>query len=99
MASYSNNRHTVRHQRDLDQINCCGSFSRQKFGYRVTGVEVIQSDENLATAHTVNPKYSRASDRLWRKKSNFVEFLGTNSWKNWPISWKFLGETSPSSNQ
>ena len=99
MASYSNNRHTVRHQRDLDQINCCGSFLRQKLGYRVTGVEVIQSDENLATAHTVNPKYSRASDRLWRKKSNFAGFLGTNSWKNWQILRKFSGQTPLSSNK
>lgn len=74
MASYSNNRQTVRHQRELDQINCCGLFLRQKFGYRVTRVEVIQSDENLATAHTVNPKYRRASDGLWKKQSNFMGF-------------------------
>ena len=74
MASYSNNRQTVRHQRELDQINCCGSFLRQKFGYRVTRVEVIQSDENLATAHTVNPKYRRASDGLWKNSQISRDF-------------------------
>ena len=31
----------------------------------------------------------RASDRLWRKKSNFVGVLGTNLWKNQLILWKF----------
>ena len=33
----------------------------------------------------------RASDRSWRKKSNFTGFLGTNSRKNHPISWEFHG--------
>ena len=27
----------------------------------------------------------------WKKKSNFVGFLETNSQKNWPISWEFRG--------
>ena len=31
----------------------------------------------------------RASDRSQKKKSNFVGFLGTNSWKNRPISLAF----------
>ena len=97
MASYSNNRHTVRHQQDLDQINMLWLL-RQKFGYRVTRVEVIQSDENLATAHTVNPIIQQ---HFWvvEKTVKFHGILGTNSWKNWPISRKFSGQTSPSSNQ
>ena len=33
----------------------------------------------------------RASDRSQKKKSNFVRFLGTNSWKNRPISLEFSG--------
>ena len=34
----------------------------------------------------------RASDRLWKKKSNFTGFLGKNSRKNHPISWEFHGK-------
>ena len=34
---------------------------------------------------------SRASDRSWKKKSNFAGFLGTNSWKNRPILLEFRG--------
>ena len=33
-----------------------------------------------------------------KNKSNFAGFLGTNSQKNWPISWEFLGQTSPKNN-
>jgi len=33
----------------------------------------------------------RASDRSQKKKSNFVGFLGTNSWQNRPISLEFSG--------
>ena len=42
---------------------------------------------------------NRASDRLWKKKSNFVGFLGTNSRKNRPFLREFLGQTSPKSNR
>ena len=35
--------------------------------------------------------FFRASDRLQKKKSNFVGFLGTNLRKNWLISWEFCG--------
>ena len=31
----------------------------------------------------------RASDRLQKKKADFAGFLGTNSWKNRPISLEF----------
>ena len=34
---------------------------------------------------------TRASDRSQKKKLNFEGFLGTNSWKNRPISWEFCG--------
>ena len=52
----------------------------------------------------VEPRYNkslcnRASDRSWKKKSNFAGFLGKNSQKNWQISWEFLGQTSPKSNR
>ena len=35
----------------------------------------------------------RASDRSWKKKSNFAGFLGTKSRKNRPISREFSGQT------
>ena len=41
----------------------------------------------------------RASDRLQKKKANFAGFLGTNSWKNRPISLEFSGQTSLKSKQ
>ena len=34
---------------------------------------------------------TRASDRSRKKKANFAGFLGTNSWKNWPILREFCG--------
>ena len=37
------------------------------------------------------PANVRASDRSRKKKSNFAEYLGTNSRKNQPISQKFHG--------
>ena len=39
-----------------------------------------------------NPSKTRASDRSWKKKSNFAGFLGTNSRKNWLISREFSGK-------
>ena len=32
--------------------------------------------------------------KVAKKKSNFVRFLGTNSWKNRPISWECSGKPS-----
>ena len=37
------------------------------------------------------PANVRASDGSRKKKSNFAEYLGTNSRKNWPISQEFHG--------
>ena len=65
---------------------------KTKFGYRVTRVEVIQSDENLATANTVNPKYSRASDGLWKKQTNFMAFLGQTHGKIGQFRGNFRGK-------
>ena len=37
------------------------------------------------------PANVRACDRLWKKKSNFAGFLGTNLRKNCPVSQEFRG--------
>ena len=94
MASYSNNRHTVRDQRDLDQINCCGLFLRQKFGYRVTGVEVIHASlmkiwqqPIQSILNTVGPLTGCGEkvkfcgifrDKFIEKLADFAEMLGAN---------------------
>ena len=41
----------------------------------------------------------RASDRSWKKKSNFVGFLGTKSRKTRLILREVLGQTWPESNR
>ena len=46
-----------------------------------------------------NNNNNRASDRSWKRKSNFAGFLGTNSRKNRPIVREFSGQTSPKSNR
>ena len=54
----------------------------------------------ITTVTTDLSGINRASDyRSQRKKSNFTEFLGTNLWKNRPISQEFSGQTLLKSNR
>ena len=59
--------------------------------YSGTSIQGHPQDQEKSTVNEGFHWIDRASDRSQKKKSNFVGFLGTDSWKNWPISQEFRG--------